>query len=178
MKAAPDPNTDPCHFLWIDASRCIGCFACEVACKMEHDLPEGPRPIRIIQVGPLDQNGELVMSFQPRSCRHCNTPACVAACPREAMQKRADHIVFSDPEVCIGCQHCAIACPFGMPQLNPGQGKIAKCDGCIDRVEKGLSPACVLACPTEAISFMNPIKRGLKKRRRAAALKRRFSAVK
>jgi Fe-S-cluster-containing dehydrogenase component len=144
------------NVLLVEASRCIGCFGCEAACKMEHDLPGEPRTIRVIQVGPVGEGEELVMSFQPTTCCHCDRPACVAACPAGAMQKREDGIVFSDPSLCIGCQTCAVACPFGVPQLNPATGKIAKCDGCRDRVDLGLSPVCVLKCPAETLIFGSP----------------------
>ncbi len=144
------------NILLVEASRCIGCYGCEAACKMEHDLPAEPRPIRVIQVGPVGEGEELVMAFQPTACYHCDRPACVTACPAGAMQKRSNGIVFSDPELCIGCQTCAVACPFGVPQLNPATGKIAKCDGCTARVEQGLWPACVLKCPTEALIFGSP----------------------
>ena len=69
------------------------------------------------------------------------------------MQKRDDGLVFSDLQLCIGCQTCAVACPFGHPQLNPATGKIAKCDGCRQRVDEGLWPACALVCPTGALSY-------------------------
>jgi Fe-S-cluster-containing dehydrogenase component len=144
------------NVLLVEASRCIGCFGCEAACKMEHDLPGEPRPIRVIQVGPVGDGEELVMSFQPSVCCHCDRPACVLACPTGAMQKREDGIVFSDPELCIGCQTCAVACPFGVPQLNPAAGKIAKCDGCRARVDQGLWPACVVKCPTDTLIFGSP----------------------
>jgi Fe-S-cluster-containing dehydrogenase component len=146
------------NILLVEASRCIGCFGCEAACKMEHDLPGEPRPIRVIQVGPVGRGEALLMTFQPTTCCHCDRPACVLACPAGAMQKREDGIVFSDPELCIGCQTCAVACPFGVPQLNPATGKIAKCDGCRERVDQGLWPACVLKCPTEALIFGSPIR--------------------
>ncbi|MCF8126908.1 MAG: 4Fe-4S dicluster domain-containing protein [Deltaproteobacteria bacterium] len=139
--------------LLVDSSRCVGCFSCEVACKLEHDLPAGPRMFKVIQMGPMENDSHLVMSFMAVTCLHCDRPACVSACPTGAMRKRADGIVFSDPELCIGCQTCAIACPFGVPQLNPGTGKIAKCDGCMVRVEQDLWPACVLKCPTGALAF-------------------------
>lgn len=142
---------------------------------MEHDLPPGPRPIRVMQIGPLENGDGLVMEYQPAACRHCTTPACVAACPRGAMQKKDDEFVISDPEICIGCQTCALACPFGIPQLNPGLGKIAKCNGCAERVDLGFSPACVLACPTEALSFMTPLVFVQKVRERVASALRQFS---
>jgi len=143
--------------LWLaDASRCVGCFGCEVACKLEHGLPGGPRTVRVVPVGPHGDGDALSLSFQPTSCCHCDRPACVLACPTGAMQKRADGIVFSDLERCIGCQTCAVACPFGVPQLNPATGKIAKCDGCRARIDQGLWPACTLKCPSGALMFGSP----------------------
>jgi Fe-S-cluster-containing dehydrogenase component len=144
--------------LLVESSRCIGCCSCEVACKMEHDLPAGPRPIKVIQLGPVEQGDELIMSFQFTTCFHCDRPACVLACPTGAMQKRKDGIVFSDEELCIGCQTCAVACPFGIPELNPATGKIAKCDGCMDRVDQGLWPSCALKCPTGSLNFGAPLR--------------------
>ena len=144
------------NILLVDAPRCIGCFGCEAACKMEHGFPAEPRPVRVVQVWPRGVGEDLKMSFQPTTCCHCDQPACVLACPAGAMQKRADGIVFSDLEKCIGCQTCAVACPFGLPQLNTATGKIAKCDGCRDRVDKGLSPACVIKCPTGTMIHGRP----------------------
>lgn len=141
------------HALMIDAEACIGCQTCMVACKLENDLPAGPRPIVAIQTGPLETDHGLVAMYLPTTCYHCDRPACVLACPTGAMQKRDDGLVFSDPELCIGCQTCAVACPFGHPQLNPKSGKIAKCDGCRQRVDAGLWPACALTCPTGALSY-------------------------
>lgn len=144
------------HVLMIQASTCIGCQTCAVACKMEHDLPAGPQPIKAIQVGPLKTDEGLIMQHLPTTCYHCDQPACVSVCPTGAMQKRDDGIVFSDLELCIGCQTCAVACPFGVPQLNSGNGKIAKCDGCRERIDAGLWPACVLKCPTNTLSYGSP----------------------
>jgi Fe-S-cluster-containing dehydrogenase component len=139
--------------LMIEASTCIGCHACMTACKLENDLPAGPRPIVAIQTGPLETENGLMAQHWPATCFHCDQPACVLACPTGAMQKRDDGLVFSDLQLCIGCQTCAVACPFGHPQLNPASGKIAKCDGCRQRVDAGLWPACVLVCPTGALSY-------------------------
>lgn len=142
--------------LMIEASSCIGCQTCMAACKLEHDLPAGPRPIAAIQVGPLETDHGLITQHWPATCYHCDQPACVLACPTGAMQKREDGLVFSDPDLCIGCQTCAVACPFGHPRLNPANGKIAKCDGCRQRVDEGLWPACALACPTGALGYGTP----------------------
>jgi len=142
--------------LLIESSRCMGCGSCAVACKMEHGLPAGPRTVKVIQVGPVQRDDELVMRYETVTCFHCDQAACITACPTGAMQKRADGIVFSDPVLCIGCQTCAAACPFGIPELNPATGKIAKCDGCRDRVDRGLWPACALKCPSGCLSFGSP----------------------
>ncbi len=167
MPSSPPLNKKG-NYLWVDVPLCIGCLACEVSCKMEHSLPAGPRPIRVIQIGPLERDGELTMTFQPTVCLHCLQPACVEACPTGAMQKRGNGLVIPDPEICIGCQTCAVACPFGIPQLNPGTGKIFKCDGCRDRTEQGLYPACVLVCPTGALSYQPPARKTEKARERFA----------
>ncbi|MGD9006760.1 MAG: 4Fe-4S dicluster domain-containing protein [Desulfobacteraceae bacterium] len=135
------------------ASACIGCNACMAACKLENDLPAGPRPIVAIHSGPLETDNGLMAQYWPATCFHCDQPACVLACPTDAMQKREDGLVFSDIQLCIGCQTCAVACPFGHPQLNPSTGKIAKCDGCRNRVDAGLWPSCALVCPTGALSY-------------------------
>lgn len=177
MTAGTTPVDRRGNYLWVDISRCIGCFSCEVACKLEHDLPEGARPIRVMQIGPLAHEDRLLMTYQPASCQHCVKPACVAACRRGAMQKREDEIVFPDLDICIGCQRCAIACPFGIPRLNPALGKISKCDGCVDRVRSGLTPACVLVCPTDALSFSTSMTKTQQKRLQAAGTKRRLARV-
>lgn len=146
------------YALMIESFRCIGCRSCEVACKLEHELPAGPRPVKVIQIGPLQTDNGLSMRYETLTCFHCDRPACVAACPTDAMQKRPDGLVFSDPELCIGCRTCAVACPFGVPELNPATGKIAKCDGCRDRVDQGLWPACALKCPSGCLSFGSPMR--------------------
>jgi Fe-S-cluster-containing dehydrogenase component len=143
----------PKNVLLIDASLCIGCSSCQAACQLEHDLPACSRTVRVLRLGPFEEDEGLTMSFLPTTCFHCERPACVAECPTGAMQKRNDGIVFSDPEICIGCQTCAVACPYGIPELNPDTGKIAKCDGCKDRIDRGLWPVCALKCPTEALTF-------------------------
>jgi Fe-S-cluster-containing dehydrogenase component len=84
------------------------------------------------------------------------------------MQKRKDGIVFSDLEICIGCQTCAVACPYGIPVLNEATGKIAKCDGCRDRIDAGLWPSCALKCPTGALSFGSATQTVQDKRHREA----------
>ncbi|MFH1089950.1 MAG: 4Fe-4S dicluster domain-containing protein [Pseudomonadota bacterium] len=135
---------------------CIGCFACEVACKQEHQLPEGPKWIKVVQVGPEEVGGKLVMDFVPMHCRHCENPPCLAACPVDAITKRSDGLVLFNEELCIGCVECLEACPFGAPQLNPAKGVVQACNLCFERVDQGFSPACVQNCPTQALVFGDP----------------------
>ena len=163
-------RTEQRNALLADASRCLGCCSCQAACAMEHNLPHGTRTVKVIQLGPFEQGGSLTMSFLPTTCFHCERPACVAACPTGAMQKRADGIVFSNLELCIGCLTCAVACPYGMPVLNTATGKVAKCDGCKDRVDKGLWPACALKCPGSALTF-GTTRRVVQDRRQREAVK-------
>ena len=141
------------YSLLVDSDLCIGCQACEVACKQENNIPVGPKWMRVIQVGPEEKGGKLTMSFVPMRCRHCGKPPCLDACPTGAITKRADGIVMIDPELCIGCKECIEACPFGIPQVNPETDVAEMCTLCRHRIDQGLEPACVLACPTRAISF-------------------------
>ncbi len=140
----------------IDLGRCIGCFACETACKLEHELPMGPRLIRVMQVGPktvyrkervkVKENGKLVEKekvmprirtlYIPMLCMHCTPAPCVEACPTGAMKKRTkDGIVYIEEEACLGCKQCMQACPFGAPQFDSRTGKVIKCDFCMHRVD-------------------------------------------
>lgn len=89
------------------------------------------------------------------ACNHCADPACVKVCPTKAHVKHLDKggLVLIDESKCIGCGACATACPYHAPQLDAKAQKMRKCDGCIDRLEKGLLPICVEACPHRAIEF-------------------------
>jgi Fe-S-cluster-containing dehydrogenase component len=158
------------NLLLVDASLCIGCSSCLAACQLEHDLPSCVLTVKVLQLGPFEQADGLTMSFLPTTCFHCDRPACVTECPTGAMQKRKDGIVFSDPEICIGCQTCAVACPYGIPVLNRHTGKIAKCDGCKDRIDQGLWPACALKCPTGALAF-GGVPRAVQDKRQKEALR-------
>lgn len=142
--------------LLTDVDLCIGCYTCETACKQEHDLPAGIRLMRVVQVGPEEVGGRLVMDFVPMHCRHCENPPCMAACPVDAITKRPDGIVLYDQEICIGCKRCIEACPFGAAQYNPETERAQACDLCYHRVDQGLIPACAYHCPTGALVFNEP----------------------
>ena len=142
--------------LYIDQSRCMGCFACVVACKDWHDVPAGPASrISVITIE-KGKYPDLFVAFLPTACYHCKMPACVDACPVGAIAKRdEDGIVTVDRDLCLGkkdCGQCLEACSYGAPQFeNEDDAKMQKCDLCLERTEKGLKPACVGACPQRAL---------------------------
>lgn len=129
-----------------DISSCIGCRTCEIACKDKNDLEVGPRLRRVIEV----DGGEApdLWSYKvSMACYHCEDPACVKACPADALVKREkDGIVIPNAEKCIGCRRCEWACPYKAPQYDPVHKKIRKCNYCYDLVDQGRNPACVDAC--------------------------------
>lgn len=130
----------------VNLYNCIGCRACEAGCKQEFNLPVGVRRRRVI----TQEGGKYPKPYKyfvTTSCHHCAEPACLKACPKEAIYKREeDGIVLVDQNKCIGCQRCKFACPHGAPQYNPETKKIDKCTLCVHRLEKGLAPACVITC--------------------------------
>ena len=135
--------------LQIDTDRCMGCCACEIACKMEYQLPRGVRFIVMKQSEDPSPMKEKLM-FEFALCRHCDHPDCLSACPIGALYQRDDGIVLVDESSCIGCGCCKAACPWGIPQITD-QGRMRKCSMCAVRIDQGLRPACEVACPAEAI---------------------------
>lgn len=163
--------------LMADIDLCIGCFSCETACKQEHKLPRGPRWMKVVEVGPTEIDGRLIMDFVPMHCRHCGSPPCMAACPVEAISKRNDGIVIFSENRCIGCGECAEACPFGAPQYHPEKEIFQACNLCFERIDQGLKPACVQHCPTEALIFGDPnaLSNRLREKKATPLLHRRFT---
>lgn len=132
---------------------CVGCKACQVACKDKNDLPIGIlfRNLRDFEVGEFP-NASLY--HYAKTCNHCVNPACVAICPTGAMQiDEEDGTVQHDDEVCIGCQNCVNACPYGVPQYFPDLAIVMKCDACYQLRQNGEPPACVAACQMRALQF-------------------------
>jgi anaerobic dimethyl sulfoxide reductase subunit B (iron-sulfur subunit) len=135
---------------YFDAGRCVECHGCEVACRSLHNVGAGIRWRRVWGrwYGEYPQPVNVYLSA---SCHHCEAPSCLNACPVRAIVKRAeDGAVIVNREECIGCQACADACPYGVPQFGV-DGRMEKCYLCVDRLAKGLEPACVATCPGEAL---------------------------
>lgn len=141
------------YALIVNTVDCVGCSACEIACKQEHNLGTGPRWIKVYPGQPREIEGKMQVRYAVTHCMHCSRPPCKDACPVNAISKRQDGIVIFDPEVCIGCKDCISACPLGVVQFDEAKDVALKCNLCVERVEKGLQPACVVSCPSHCIYF-------------------------
>lgn len=144
------------HGFFVDLSRCIGCNSCTVSCKQWQDIAPGPaKPMRVYQ-WETGSFPEVNLHMLPVMCHHCRTPVCKDACPNGAIYKEEKYgAVLIDPDKCQGTRKCWQACPYGTPQYEgdePGL-KMLKCDMCIDRLEEGLKPICVLSCSMRALEF-------------------------
>lgn len=134
----------------IDQDTCIGCHACSVACKSEHDVPLGVNRtwLKYIEKGTFP---EVRRQYAVLRCNHCDAAPCVTICPTKALFHRPDGIVDFDISWCIGCKSCMNACPYDALYLDPATMTAQKCNYCAHRVEVGLEPACVIVCPTQSI---------------------------
>ena len=128
--------------LTIDHERCWGCKTCEVACKQENRSSDGIKLIQVAEDGPKVVAGKLDFRYNVNVCRHCDDPACLAACPDEAILKRNDAIVVMDYTLCTGCGICIDACPYDAIAFDEDKGVAQKCNLCHHRVDRGLIPAC------------------------------------
>jgi len=141
---------------YFDQSRCIGCNACTVACKQWNQLPPGP--IKWMRVYQWEKGffPNIRLHFLAIPCYHCERPLCVKACPNNAIYKE-DHYgaVLIDSSKCKGCKKCWAACPYGSIMFEKDKlgWKASKCNMCIDRLEEGKTPICVLSCSMRAIEF-------------------------
>jgi formate dehydrogenase iron-sulfur subunit len=164
-KRSPTPRMG----FFTDTTTCIGCKACEVACKQWNDLPADGhtngssydytgalsastwRHVRFVEVAAGE--AELDWVFMSDVCKHCTNAGCLDACPTGALIRTEFETVIVQPDVCNGCGYCVPACPFGVIDRDPYDGRAAKCTLCYDRLEDGLEPACAKACPTDSIQF-------------------------
>ena len=134
----------------IDNNKCIGCHACTVACKAEHNVPVGVFRtwVKYVETGSYPDTRRL---FSVMRCNHCKNAPCVNICPVTALFKRDDGIVDFNKNRCIGCKSCMQACPYDALYIDPETHTSAKCNFCANRVDQGLQPACVVVCPEQAI---------------------------
>jgi anaerobic dimethyl sulfoxide reductase subunit B (iron-sulfur subunit) len=147
---------------YFDSSRCTGCKTCELACKDYRDLGTEIlfRKVYDYEGGAWTQDAASTWTTTAfayhvsESCNHCTMPACLAACPAEAIVKDGNNgLVSIDETLCIGCGSCVSACPYAVPRLDPEIAKARKCDGCSARVAESRQPICVEACPLRALEF-------------------------
>ena len=161
----------------VDLSRCVGCRSCEAACNKEQNLPAPAKPFNDFSVFDemhhgqkrrTDENCYTIVNryeipgrehplFRKIQCNHCQEPACLTSCFVNAYTKTPEGAVVYNPDVCVGCRTCMIACPFYIPAFRYSSAfhpRIMKCVFCHEtRLSKGLPPACVEACPQEALTF-------------------------
>jgi Fe-S-cluster-containing dehydrogenase component len=169
-------RSDHYYGMGIKVDLCIGCGRCAEACKIENDVPKEPYFFRTwIERYSVYVDGETVVDspeggikgfrpgesdrsimrsfFVPKLCNHCDKPPCVQVCPVGATFKSPDGVVLVDKDYCIGCRYCIQACPYGARYLDPRTKTADKCTFCYHRITKGLLPACVEVCPTQARVF-------------------------
>lgn len=153
----------------IDVTKCIGCKACQSACQEWNDLREevginegsyqNPHDLTenswtLMRFAEHEQNGTLEWLIRKDGCMHCADPGCLKACPSPgAIIQYSNGIVDFHEEHCIGCGYCVAGCPFDVPRISKKDSKAYKCTLCSDRVSVGLEPACIKACPTQALVF-------------------------
>lgn len=150
------------YAFYFDGSRCTGCKTCEFACKDYYDLDTQIHYRRIYEVTggqtALDANGYFTSDcfsyYVSLACNHCEQPSCVEVCPTGAMQKNDETgLVNVDPDLCIGCGYCNMACPYDAPKVDRDKGYSVKCTGCEQLVTAGTKPLCVRGCPARALDF-------------------------
>jgi formate dehydrogenase iron-sulfur subunit len=160
-----------------DSTLCIGCKACEVACKEWNGIADDGmnwsgfsydntgalgastwRHVKFVENTPQPGLGgnapELnAWSFSSDVCKHCENAGCLEACPTGSIVRTEFGGVYIQPDICNGCGYCIVSCPFGVVERRDVDGRAFKCTFCYDRQKAGLVPACAKACPTESIKF-------------------------
>jgi Fe-S-cluster-containing dehydrogenase component/formate-dependent nitrite reductase membrane component NrfD len=136
----------------IDLRKCIGCHACTIACKAEHQIPVGTHRcwVKTVEKGTFPDTRRF---FFPVLCNQCEEAPCVRICPTRALFRRRDGIVDLNGDSCIGCRACMEACPYDQLFIDPNTRTAEKCNFCANRVENKLLPSCVSVCPTECRIF-------------------------
>ena len=134
-----------------DLNRCVGCLACSVACKAVNDVDAGNFWNKTLRIGPNKKTDsydaiDMDMYYLTVQCQHCKDPECVKVCPTEASHIAADGTVQIDKSKCIGCQFCAMSCPYGVRYLNQEERVVEKCTLCEQKTAQGELPQCVSQC--------------------------------
>ncbi|AGA68284.1 Fe-S-cluster-containing hydrogenase subunit [Desulfitobacterium dichloroeliminans LMG P-21439] len=129
---------------YYDMQNCYGCKTCQVACKSEQKTAPA---VSWRRVRDFDTDHPATHATLSMGCNHCENPECLKNCPTGAYTKLENGIVYQDHSQCIGCRMCTMACPYGVPQYDPEEGKVSKCSYCKERIEQGLQPACAESCP-------------------------------
>ena len=141
-----------------DLNRCVGCLACMVGCKMVNDVPIGNYWNKTLRIGPNPKAegagpDQVDLYFLTVQCQHCADPECVKVCPTGASHKLEDGTVQVDKENCLGCQFCAMSCPYGVRYLNEEERVVEKCTLCEQKIAQGELPQCVAQCGGRARFF-------------------------
>ncbi len=138
----------------LDSDSCIGCHACTVACKSEHDVPLGVNRtwVKYIESGEFPNSAR---HFSVMRCNQCDDAPCMTICPTTALFRASNGVVDFDDSRCIGCKGCMNACPYDAIYINPETNTANKCNFCNHRIEVGLEPSCVVVCPTQAIKVVD-----------------------
>lgn len=136
----------------LDSDNCIGCHACTVACKSEHDVPLGVNRtwVKYIETGTFP---DVARKFNVMRCNQCDDAPCMTICPTSALFRADNGVVDFQDDDCIGCKSCMNACPYDALYINPETNTAHKCNMCNHRLEVGLEPSCQIVCPTEAIKI-------------------------
>lgn len=135
----------------IDVDRCVGCMSCNASCKLVNGVPIGSYWNKVLRVGPTPmyegaQFPDTEWYYLPIQCQHCADPECVKVCPTGASHKTEDGTVQIDKAKCIGCQFCAMSCPYNVRYLNEEERVVEKCTMCEQLISQGGLPQCVSQC--------------------------------
>ncbi len=142
----------PRYGMLIDLARCVGCNACAVACKMEHETPAGCYNTWV-DAWDVGTYPNVLRANLPQQCNHCADAPCQSVCPTGATFTTDEGVVLVDAESCIGCKLCMDACPYGARWFDEANAVVGKCTFCYERAVNGLQPRCVNTCITKARLF-------------------------
>ncbi|MFN7135290.1 MAG: 4Fe-4S dicluster domain-containing protein [Myxococcales bacterium] len=178
-----------------DTTLCIGCKACEVACKQWNQLPGDGQLFTAMSYDNTGHLGastwrhvafvERPVAFSPQQnalgnfswllmsdvCKHCQRAGCLEACPTGAIIRTEFDTVYVQPDVCNGCGYCVVGCPFGVIDRREDDGRAWKCTLCYDRLKDGMTPACAQSCPTNSIQYGDLVQLKVRAQERVEALR-------